>query len=187
MGQAEMLLRYKEWLKYVFDRPVSPHGWYFDLDVEPFDAPVGELIELVTCTLENSGRDLSVFSNDQVYCGLEYIFNNSCSDTVFALKSDDIPVRMRLAAISSLKTLYRDCFAPRCAPVLCHSSDAGANPLNRVCYMLWDVSPLSYWEESDLKDVFYHAIVDVMADASMSSNPACVESGLHGLGHTQMY
>ena len=179
--------RYAEWLRYVFDRPVTPNGWYFDIECPYFAAEDIDLATLITHTMENCGRDLAEYSDAQVSHGLLYIFNNSCSDTVFSLMDDGLPVPLRLRAINSIKALYRDSFTPRCAPVLGHNDEAGANPLNGVCYMLWDTSPLLYWEKTKNKEVFYRAIVDVMEDALTSPNPACIESGLHGLGHVQPY
>ena len=182
-----MSSRYHEWLQYVFDRPVTPNGWYFDVECSPFEAENAELAELIVFTLENCGRDFSAYSDAQLRYGLDYIFNNSCSDVVFSLMDDAVPCARRLRAIASISNLYRDCFAPRCAPVLGHTSQPGANPLNDVCYMLWDVSPLSYWERSKDKQTFYRAIFDVIEETLTSENPACVESGLHGLGHICLY
>jgi hypothetical protein len=179
--------RYAEWLLFVFDRPVTPNGWYFDLEEPTFTAVASELAVLVDHTLENCGRDLARFSNEQVYHGLNYIFSNSCSDVVFSLMDESVPTALRLRAIATIKILYRDCFNQRCAPVLGNIDEPGSNPLNSICYMLWDTSPLGYWENRPNKDVFYCAVVEVMAEALNSSNPACVESALHGLGHTQSY
>ncbi len=69
---------------------------------------------------------------------------------------------------------YRDCLAPRCGPVLSHLDEPGAKPLNTFCYILWDESPLCRWKG---------VVLDVMEEALSRSNPACVESALHGLNH----
>ncbi|MBI5005853.1 MAG: hypothetical protein HZB95_01885 [Nitrosomonadales bacterium] len=179
--------RYAAWLRYVFERPVTPNGWYFDLDEPDFEGSEAEIAELVAYTLENCGRDLAGYSEEQVYHGLNYIFSNACSNTVFALMDDIVPVALRLRAIAAIKLLYRDCFAPRCAPVLGCLDEPGGNRLNSICYMLWDMSPLGHWEGRPNKEVFYSAVVGVMEEALASSNPACVESALHGLGHAQPY
>jgi len=92
--------------------------------------------------------------------------------------NESVPVQLRLRAIEAIKTLYQDCFTPRCAPVLGHLNEPGANPLNQVCYMLWDASPLSYWENRPNREVFYGAVVDVLEMALKSPNPARVESAL---------
>lgn len=175
--------RYQEWLHFVFDRPVTPNGWYFDIEFPDFDAERADLAQLVANTMDNCGRDLASYSDDQVNHGLKFIFNNSFSDVVFSLMDETVPAPLRIHAISSIKNLYKDCFTPRCAYVLGHNDEQGANPLNSICYMLWDVSPLSYWENEPDREVFYQAVVEVLEDALASPNPACVESSLHGLGH----
>jgi hypothetical protein len=176
--------RYTDWLKYVFDRPATANGWYFDVDdLEPFEAEPGDLVELVACTFENCGRDLAPYSNEQLRYGLSYILENGASDVVFSLMSDEVPAEQRLRAIASLKHVYSNVFERRCAPVLGNVSEPGGNALNYVCYMLWDVSPLAYWEYARNRNVFYRAVSEVMEHALQSPNRACVESGLHGLGH----
>jgi hypothetical protein len=179
--------RYQEWLSYVFDRPDTLDTWCFDFELPMFEANEIEQAELIANTLEHCGCDLAKFSERQVNFGLEYIFNNSCSDVVFALMNESVPMQLRLRAIGAIKTLYRDCFTSRCAPVLGHLDEPGANILNHVCYMLWDASPLSYWENRPNREVFYGAVVDVLEEALTLPNPACVESALHGLGHLHSY
>ncbi len=176
--------RYTEWLKYVFDRPATPNGWYFDIeDLEPFEAEPSELVELVATTFENCACDLAPYSNEQLRYGLSYIVDSGASDVVFALMSENVPAELRLRAIAGLKHVYSQVFERRCAPVLGHSSEPGDNALNYTCYMLWDISPLSNWERSPERSIFYRAVCDVLEHALTSPNRACVESGLHGLGH----
>lgn len=186
-SDLSMSPRYTEWLRYVFDRPVTPNAWFFDLDVEPFDAGPCELAGLIVATFEHCGRDLAPYSDEQLSHGISFILDNSSSDCVFALMSEDVPLALRLRAIASLEKLYSDIFEPRCAPVLGHLDEDGGNAMNTVCYMLWDASPLSCWERSKEKAVFYGAVADVLDHALRSPNRACVESALHGLGHIHLY
>jgi hypothetical protein len=179
--------RYQEWLKYLFDRPETENGWYFDLEYDNFEASDAEIIELITHVFDNCMQDLACYSDKQINQGLYYFFSNNCSDCVFTLMDDAVPIQERLRVIYSIKNLYNDCFTPRCAHVLGHINEKGANPLNQICYMLWDISPLSYWENRPNKEVFYSAIVDMLEDILNSKNPACVESALHGLGHMEAY
>jgi hypothetical protein len=182
-----MSSRYSEWLQFVFDRPTTSDAWYFDPDFEEFCAQPSELADLIATTFEQCGRDFANFSDEQIRYGLSYILENSCSDTVYALKSDDVPMASRLRAIRSLKNLYSGIFEDRCAPVLGHLSQGGGNALNYSCYMLWDASNLSYWESCANSTVFYGAVSEVLNHALHSSNSACVESALHGLGHIHLY
>jgi hypothetical protein len=176
---------YERWLKHVFDRPVTDPAWYFDIDETEFQADPQTTTQLITTTMLRSGTDLLAYSDGQVNQGLHYIFNNSCSNVVFAILDGNFPFEQKLDAIRSIKVLYKDCFAPRCAPVLSHIDEPGANPLNGICYMLWDITPLAYWEKRERKEEAYAAVLDVLRFALTSANPACVESALHGLGHKQ--
>ncbi|WP_444926888.1 hypothetical protein ACJJI4_02130 [Microbulbifer sp. TRSA002] len=53
--------------------------------------------------------------------------------------------------------------------------------------MLWDTTPLSYCEELPDSDALYSAVAEVMEYALSLDNLACIESGLHGLGHLELY
>lgn len=176
--------RYTEWLKFVFDRPATPNGWYFDIEnLGPFEAEPSELVELVATTFENCARDLALYSNEQLHYGLSYIVYNGASEVVFAIMSENVAVELRLRAMAGLKHVYSHVFESRCAPVLGHTREPGDNVLNYICYMLWDISPLSNWDRSPKRSIFYRGVCDVMEHALTSPNRACVESGLHGLGH----
>jgi hypothetical protein len=175
--------RYRQWIAHVFDRPEIEGGWYFASDDIDFAAGDAETVALVAATMQRSGEDLARFSERQVKDGLAFIFNNACSDTVYALMADGVPPEARLAAIASIRTLYADCFERRCAPVLAHLDEPGGNSLNQSCYMLWDVTSLGYWEGHADKDVFYAAVLALLEDVLASHHDACLESALHGLGH----
>ncbi len=53
--------------------------------------------------------------------------------------------------------------------------------------MLWDTTPLTYCEDRQIRDAIYPAITEVMEFSLTLSNIACIESGLHGLGHMVPY
>jgi hypothetical protein len=180
-----MTTDYEHWLRYVFDRPTTPNGWYFDLEEGELDASDADLARLVTQTCSRSEVDLLGYTDAQVAHGLTFMFNPSASNVAFALKARHVPRSVRLSAIESIADLYAGCFAKRCEKALCHGDDVVANPLNIVCYMLWDVSPLSYWEGEPQKRIFYRIVLKVMESALFLDHPACVESALHGLNHLQ--
>lgn len=71
--------------------------------------------------------------------------------------------------------------------MLGHLDEPGAGPLNQICYMLWDTTPLGYWEGSSEKETFYPVVLAVLGYALRSRNIACVESALHGLGHLRLH
>lgn len=178
-----MQSRYDEWLRYVFDRPVTPSGWYFDLEVEPFVAEPIALAGLIAETCNRSETDLLAFTDAQVEAGISFIFNNSCSDLVFALMDEAVPTSARLRSISSIESLYSGCFKKRCSELLSHLNQPATSPLNSICYMLWDVSSLTYWERQNDKGIFYSAVVELLDSILKLGHLACTESALHGLGH----
>src|SRR5215813_9059455 len=159
---------YDQWLSYVFDRAHTGQG--FSLDTPPFGVNHAEIVELITYTMLNSGHDLLGFSDGQVSLGLDIIFNNSFSDYAFSIRERTLPTMPRLRAIDSIKRLYSDCFEPRCAPVL--HNERGTNSLNHVCFMLWDVTPVSYWEGYANKQLFYSKVLEVLEFALESRNQA---------------
>ena len=167
---------YEKWIQFLFDRPDSTGRpeWYWDINLEEFSASAEEQVSLIGRTFERSGTDLLKFSEIQIKMGLDYILNNAASNTVMLIMQKGVPENIRIDAVLKMKHLYRDCFAKRCEPVLSHLDEPDAGPLNMICYMLWDTSPLCQW-----KDV----VLEVMEDALYLPNDACIESGLHGLGH----
>lgn len=169
--------QYDAWIEYVFDRQVTVPEWYFsywqDKPIEEFKATPAELVALLHQTFLRSGTDLATYSDGQVNDWLRYIFGSS-NIVFYALIEDDNPEQLRINAVAQMKHLYRECFAKRCSNTLSHLNEAGSSALNAICYMLWDISPLSHW-----KDVVF----DIMEEALYIPHNACVESALHGLGH----
>lgn len=178
-----MVDRYDQWIDHVFNHRVEDPAWYFNVDEPLFEVSDRELVALFTRTMLKCGVDLLPFDNAQIDLGLNYIFDNSCSNYSFQLRDSNLPIRDKARAIVAIKHLYSDCFEKRCAPVLSHLDEPGGTSLNYICYMLWDVTPLSYWGGCPNKEFFYQQVLDVLEFALKSSNIACVESALHGLGH----
>lgn len=179
--------RYEEWLAFVFDRPETEREWFFEVDDIDFKATDAELVALAAVTAVRCGSDLARYSNRQVNDGLCYIFNASCLGVAACLSSPAVPRDARLSLIRSVRHLYTDCFDHRCAAVLDHIGETSGNPLNFICYMFWDVTPIAWWEDDPDRTMFYDAIFEVLEPTLYSSNDACVEGALHGLGHIKLY
>ncbi|HNY26004.1 MAG TPA: hypothetical protein PKH31_01355 [Candidatus Sumerlaeota bacterium] len=180
---------YDDWIRFLFDRPVTRKKWYDEYEFEGFHAEPLELVRLLTATCRRCGTDLEPFSDGQVALGLNYLFIPTVSDVIDPLKNEAVPVADRIEAIESLLTLYTDCFARRCEDRMSHVDD-GRRPLNDLnlrCYMLWDESGLDYWERVPGKERFYAAVAGVLEQVLRIDHTACIESALHGLGHIQMY
>lgn len=184
---APMPPRYQEWLGYIFDHSEIGHAWCFDVDAPKFEANETEIAQLIEYTFRNAAVDLTRFSDAQVNQGIWVLTNSSCSDHACALRSDAVPLAIRLSAIDSIRVLYRNYFSHRCTPTLSHLDEQPASPLNSICYMFWDVAPISCLEgltdETALADICF----SVLADTLTIDHLACQEAAIHGFGEFQCW
>src|ERR1700682_6276649 len=100
---------YSEWLKHVFDRPVTDPGWYFPQDPTQditFHATPEEIAALFVHTMRHCKRDLGKFSDGQVKHGITYIISKSCSNVSIDLKSEALGIEVRKSVLLSIATLY---------------------------------------------------------------------------------
>ena len=181
--------RFEEWLDCYFepyDNVNSPWDRFppGGEDHPAFRGNADEIVDLFTFTMRSSGTELKRFSDQQVGVGLDNLLNNHFADVANIVRDGATTNDKKVAALRSIKVLYTDCLSRRAAPVLGHRNEkAPCKPLNGICYMLWDVTPLSHWPDADRGAAMYPVIIEVMEQALQSSNCAVVESGLHGLGH----
>jgi hypothetical protein len=165
---------YAELIEFAFNRDSDVDSWAWDVNSEPTSSPE-ELAAAVRHLCVNAGDNLEQFNNLQVAGGLRYIFNSSYSNYGHDLVHGEMPPELRSSVFQSLNVLFAECFALRCDPVLSNGKSKGPdNPLNSVCYMFWDTSHLSTGGTDAL---------NVMENSLYQNNVACIESGLHGLGH----
>jgi len=178
--------KYQEFVNFLFERNELEGDWRFDINsIEPV-LSAEETVDFIQRMLESYESDLSGYSDWQLGLGMTYIFNNSFSDLSFKLRDGPVDIKKRVNAILSLKNFFKECLNKRCLRSLSHLSQEG-NELNGFCYMLWDTTPLAYCERTPQKHEIYTAIADVMKYSLSLDNIACIESGLHGLGHINMY
>ena len=174
---------YEIWLQYLFDHEEAMGDWHFDeVYIPELEENPHQVVAFTQRMMDNYTTDIDPYSDWQIAMGLSYVFNNSFSDLSFALRDTPVPLEDRLAAIRSLKVLYTDCFAKRCTPALGHRSESDRK-LDIFCYMIWDVTPLSFCTNKKEKPAFYEALFEVFRAGLQSTNIACIESALHGLGH----
>ena len=87
--------RYEAVLRYLFDRSipdVQHQEWYWQGDLEPFEATPLEWTRFQTLIFANAAVDVRPFSNDQVGMGLTYLMNNGMSDVPYAAISESVPL-----------------------------------------------------------------------------------------------
>lgn len=171
--------RFDAWVHFVFEREHTVYGPDSDEDPEHHTDAI-ETADRVSHLFERCADVLAPFSNVQIGVGLRYLVTYE-SNVPESFRSDDLPIAAKLRFIESLRPLYFECLAPRCASDLSHLNENSGNRLNEICYMLWDVTPLTYWNDNKQCTA---ALIAVLGDvAVLSDNPACVESAIHGLGH----
>jgi hypothetical protein len=178
---------YQRQLNYIFNRPTTEPEWYWSNDYWEegiFDqSPLSAFVFLETLFL-NPKTDLSNYSDEQIGLGLNYIFNNVCSDLAHDFKVADVPLERKIKAIHALFNLYQDVLNTRCQAILSAFSQEKLSKIQYVCYMFWDFCSWSVFAAEDKNSPFYYeAIANVMKRCLGLSNPACIESALHGLGH----
>jgi hypothetical protein len=174
--------RYEEWLDFAFDHEVAEPAWYWDIDYPMFEAGEEDYAMLIENTFSHAGRDLARFSDAQVNQGVNFLVSIPCSNYLFALKDTTVPLEIRLRAIRSIFTLYRDCFQSRCTETLSHLGQRPRSDLNYVCYMFWDISSLGCFERTDAPDALADCVFEVLADTLSLDHLACKEAAIHGYG-----
>ena len=177
--------RYQEWLTYVFDHPVTDPQWYFELDSPEFAGSESDFALLISQTFLRSGEDLQRFSDAQVNQGIWFLASTAGSSFILSLRDGQVPLIEKVTGIKNIFCLYRDCFAARCSETLGYRDEPGALDLNRICYMFWDICPLTHLylddvaNRPDLED----AVFSVLERTLQIEHRACREGALHGLGH----
>ena len=174
-------------LNYIFDRKITKIEWYYSgyEGKYPFSENENHQFYFLEKLFVNPKADLQPFSNDQIGLGLNYIFSNACGNMAEDFKDFDIAFERKLKSIFNIYNLFEQLFEQRADNILSVNSKLPLSKLNYVCYMFWDITPL-YFAGKIPKDnaaKYYKAIANVMERCLYLQNLACIESGLHGLGH----
>ena len=176
---------YEEWVRWVFDHPVTQPAWHFGVDAPWWnsEADPRRTVSHLRTLFEGAHQLVGAYTDAQLGQGLNFLASNACSMHAFALVSPHVPREERLAALSAIYDLYAGLFAARCAPLLGHRSQGADLPLNSICYMWWDVLPI--WPGGAYPDrrATIDACLDAMERSLALDSPACQEGALHGLGH----
>ncbi len=182
-------LSFEAWVAYVFDHPATDELWHMDGDRDYWDElrqPV-TTVSYLTRAFEDAGTVLAPFSDAQLEQGLWFLVSNGYSSHMLALLKPDVPGLDREQCILSMGHLFEQIFLRRCTPDhlshLDRDGRTGANPLNTVCYMWWDILPIGGSPPTPALAGAYDACLQVMRRTLTLESDACRESALHGLGH----
>jgi hypothetical protein len=183
--KQKMTAQYQRQLNYIFNRPTTDPEWYWsndDWEEGIFDETAMSSFVFIETLLLNAKTDLMPYADDQIGMGLNYIFNSACSNLADDFKAVDVPFERKSKAIHALFDLFQGVLNARCQPILSAFSQAPLSKIQYICYMFWDTCSWSIWTNENSDD-YYKTIATVMKRCLDLDNPACVESGLHGLGH----
>lgn len=176
-------LCFEDWILFVFCWPVNSaqNYWYYDLNCEYWEAPAVQVVAYLTRLFEHPAVVLTDYSDGEIAQGLWYIVSYGASDYMAALSDPAVPLAARLRCIDAFTILFRDLFAMRCSPHLSHRDEPGANPLNTICYMWWDL--IGFTPVEPEQAVIEEAVL--RSQTAMLHLPAiaCQEAALHGFGH----
>lgn len=180
-------MEYAEWIDGIFNRePVNEFelDWTDEFEEKIYYLSLTERARLIAETLENCGRDLMRFSNEQIAGGIGLILWEGYDMGGFRDPSVSVEDKRRM--IAGISTLYRDIFAVRC-----WDEDGNLrmkeNRLHFRCYMFWDAGTISLYglkEQGEEQKILEDAVFDVLEKALYLPHYGCRQSALHGLGHT---
>ncbi|HKS71709.1 MAG TPA: hypothetical protein VJQ82_00850 [Terriglobales bacterium] len=180
-----MRISFDEWIKWVFDHPVTSPEWYWQGGLRTVDNPAGQVVEFLGRLFEDPGRSTEEYSDEQLNQGLWFIADSSCSEHISALLDEGVVLELRERCIRSMGALFEKLFAKRCSPHMASLNQIGVRPLNATCYMWWDLLASATAPEDGHRLLDQTVCLEVMQNILSLSNIACQESALHGLGHWQ--
>jgi hypothetical protein len=175
-------LSFDEWVRHMFDHPVTDPAWHWDENADCAELEPHRTVTYATELFQHAGELLAPYTDAQVNQGLWFLIGESTSP-LYALTEASIPLEQRVPCIRSISTVFERCFVTRCTPHLSHLDEPGAGALNLICYMWWDIFPLYGQPEDKARREIDEACLSVMETTLQLPSVACQESALHGLGH----
>jgi hypothetical protein len=172
-----------QWVRFVFDHPVTEVAWHFEIDAPDLRLPTAQVATLMAETFERSAELLRPFTDAQLNQGFWFLLSCGSSGYMLCLTDASVAWPLRRRVLRSFLPLFRNVMAARCTASLSHRSESGS-PLNSACYMWWDLLPLEgSWERGRSPELIHVDTLTVLAELLEIPHDACRESALHGLGH----
>jgi hypothetical protein len=176
-----------QWVRFVFDHPVTEVAWHFDIDAPDLGLPPAQAATLMAETFERSVELLRPFTDAQLNQGFWFLLSTGSSGYMLCLTDASVAWPLRRRVLRSFLPLFRDVMAARCTASLSHRSESGS-ALNSACYMWWDLLPLEgSWYAGRPPDPIHAEALLVLAELLQIPHDACRESALHGLGHLALF
>ncbi len=173
--------RWDEWVRHVFNHPVSDARWYHAKNVEVWDGTPDETNILVVGTFNTCCELTELFTDAQINLGLWYILDGSLSPIVDLALHPSLPVEAHLKVLDGMLPLFTGFFSNRCSSTLSHKGERAASPLNEICYMWWYVARLRGSPQSAENATFDRHHISVLREIVRIPHDACRESALQGI------
>lgn len=174
---------FAEWVRQVFHHPVADPAWYWDIDSDRSEPAPHDCVAYLSRLFEEPELALARYPDAQVDRGLWYLVDNSCSNHMYSLIEPEVAWPQRRRGLRAMGILFERLFASRCSDHLGHLSEPASSPLNRVCYMWWDLFPRHGYPVNAGYAEVDAELLAVMRRVLALDSLACQESALHGLGH----
>jgi|SRR5882672_5371160 len=155
---------FDEWVRFVFDHPVSEPEWYWD-DAWNWEGDPRVWLKNATALFSSPEFLVQDYSPEQLEQGFWFLLGpaGKLDRWVWA---EEIDWSIRADCISAMVNVFEQLFVK--------------NPLGETCYMWWDLLGESRDEgDTPVRDAMLESLRRVLAIESLD----CQVSALHGLGH----
>jgi hypothetical protein len=184
MAKVLTNLTFEEWVRHLFDHPVTNPEWHWDIDADYAKLEPQQVVAYATQLFDGAGKLLAPYTDAQTNQGLWFLI--SSSESLFALTETAVPLPDRVRCVQAMTEVFKQCFLPRCTPHLSHMDEPGAGALNKVCYAWWDIIPMHGEPLEKARREIDAGFLSVMEATLEIPSVACQESALHGVGHWVM-
>jgi hypothetical protein len=166
-------LSFQEWVRFIFDHPVSDPAWFWEddeYDIE-YECTPEVSLRLYTRLFTNPAFLLDEYSPEQIQQGFDFIYFGSGQTIDAALWDEKTDFGLRQQCICSMVALYENLFT--------------RDPISDTSVMWWDrlrdwgIKPCSDDDRVAVQDVMFKALTRILGINSVN----CWEGALHGLGH----
>src|SRR5690242_7693339 len=99
---SSVTISFDEWLDWAFDHPISDPAWYWDDNAEELESEPAQVVAYLTKVFENPTKVLAKFTDEQINQGLWFIADNSCSDHMYAVTDEEVPMEYRIRCVRSI-------------------------------------------------------------------------------------
>jgi hypothetical protein len=158
---------FNQWLKFVFDHPVSDPEWYWKEEWE-WEGDPNLVLEYSIKLFRNPSFLLDEYSPEQIEQGFWFLMGPT-GEVYRWIWNEDIDWLLRRECIISMVDVFEQLFAK--------------NPLNNEnCYMWWDhLRTIEDNPDPKVREAMFEALSHIL---KMESHE-CQVSALHGLGHLE--